>query len=423
MNLRKLKAYLIGAVLYSQLVVTGPTSAAATTPTAQDLAQRYGDGGVSAFYDWQQPIPKTPGQLLAIEPIAESQVKLAQASANYRILYSSTSGIDSRRPIVVSGSLHLPKGQAPAGGWPVVLWAHGTVGLADICAPSSAGRSYRDHQYLNRWLSEGFAVVATDYEGLGVAGPHWLINNPMLAFSVLDSARAALQAKLGLANTLLIVGQSQGAAAAIAASAYSATYAPELKIKASIATGVIYRDRQATTTGQLTLNPNLVSPALAYSIYGFLVLQSLHPQLGAEQVFSEAALPLVEQARHSCLTAFMADVQQAGLSPAQAFKPNPPAEYLQQQAQFSQQYGYYPTLKINHPVFIGTGANDTTPDARSQIKLVNDLCQAGTLTQGHVYYGLGHSETVNASLKDSIPFAKKALHEQPIASNCQPQIQ
>ena len=75
----------------------------------------------------------------------------------------------------------------------MVLWAHGTVGFTDACAPSWSGRSYRDVQYLNRWLKEGFAVVATDYEGLGVAGPHLLINNPMLAYSILDSGRAALK--------------------------------------------------------------------------------------------------------------------------------------------------------------------------------------------------------------------------------------
>src|SRR4051794_3656476 len=30
----------------------------------------------------------------------------------------------------------IPKGDPPSGGWPVMAWAHGTTGMADICAPS-----------------------------------------------------------------------------------------------------------------------------------------------------------------------------------------------------------------------------------------------------------------------------------------------
>ena len=44
----------------------------------------------------------------------------------------------------------------------------------------------------------------------------------------------------------MIVGQSQGGAGAVAASSYSATYAPDLNIKGSIGTGVIYQDPEAT---------------------------------------------------------------------------------------------------------------------------------------------------------------------------------
>lgn len=411
-----LKKSLVLAVAFSMSFA----SIAQTPPQPKSL---YGDGGVSAFYTWTKSIPNKPGELLRTETINDPQVKLENASENLRILYSSTSGQDSKTPIIVSGSIHLPKGTPPKGGWPVVLWGHGTVGVADRCAPSSAGRSYRDVQYLNRWLQEGFAVVATDYEGLGVAGPHLLINVPSLAFSVLDSGRAALKAKLPLDNKIVIVGQSQGGAAAVAASSYSATYAPDLNIKGSIGTGVIYRDPEApASSNQLALNPHVVSPSIGYGIYGFLVTQSLNPDLRVEDVYTPAAASLVEQARYGCLSSVFGDIEYAALTPAAALNPNPPEKYRLIQEKQSQAYGYYPTLKINHPVFIGTGANDVTPDARSQVKLVKDLCKAGTVAQGHLYFGLGHSPTVNASLKDSVPFAKKAIAGERIEPICDPQI-
>ena len=50
------------------------------------------------------------------------------------ILYRST-GPDGKAN-AVSGSLALPKGRAPKGGWPVITYAHGTTGSADSCAPT-----------------------------------------------------------------------------------------------------------------------------------------------------------------------------------------------------------------------------------------------------------------------------------------------
>ncbi|MFT4021299.1 MAG: alpha/beta fold hydrolase [Acinetobacter sp.] len=385
---------------------------------------RYGDGGVSDFYTWLKNIPEQPGQLLKIEQIETPYVRLAKDSQAIRILYSSTSGKDSKTPIVVSGSIHLPKGRPPKGGWPVILWAHGTVGLADKCAPSWNGRSFRDAQYLNRWLDEGFAVVATDYEGLGVAGPHLLINNPMLAYSVLDSGRAALKTKLPLANKFIIVGQSQGGAAALSASSYSASYAPDLNIKGAVGTGVIYADPEAKQqSSKLQFDAHAVNPALAYTIYSFLATQNLHPEIKTEDVFTSKALPLVEQARYSCLTDFVGDIQLAALTSAQAFKADPPPLLKKLQDEDRAKYSYYPNLKINHPIFIGTGANDKTPDARSQVKLVADLHRAGTVVEGHLYYGLGHSETVHASLNDSVPFVKKAINGEKIQSIPHPGLQ
>ncbi|SPL72110.1 Secretory lipase [Acinetobacter stercoris] len=407
--------------LFGSMTVCSSLTYAALAPEPQE---KYGDGRVSSFYTWTEQIPDKPGKLLKTENITSPYIRLDNDSQAIRILYSSTSGKDSKTPIVVSGSIHLPKGTPPKGGWPVVLWAHGTVGLADACAPSWNGRSYRDVQYLNSWLKAGFAVVATDYEGLGVAGPHLLLNNPMLAYSVLDSGRSALQSKLPLANKFVIVGQSQGGAGAISAASYSATYAPDLNIKGAVGTGVIYRYPQAETEQNLIrMNPHVVNPALAYGIYSFLATQNLAPELKVEDVFTAEAAPLVEQGRNACLSSFMADIELSGITAARAYKADQAPIYKTLQAEQTKAYGYYPTLKINFPVFIGTGANDRTPDARSQMKLVADACKAGTVVEGHLYHGLGHSETVNASLKDSIPFAKNVIDGQKIQAICNPVIQ
>lgn len=374
-----------------------------------------GDGRVSAFYTWEKVIPATPGKLLRSEPL-DKTLSLANAASAQRILYTSTDGIDNKSPIVVSGALFLPKGKAPAGGWPVVSWGHGTVGVADVCAPSWQGRSYRDVTYLNRWLEEGFAVVATDYQGLGVPGGHPLLNSRMAAYGILDAAKAVVADVPGLADKVLIVGQSQGGAGAFAAAAYAATYAPNLGVKGSVGTGVIYTLDYAKNPSEEVRNK--VDPTLAYGFYTLLAAQQYDPSINPADFYTDKALPLFEQARTSCLFALEGDVEGLGLSIANTKKDYKSKQLAPWLAQIA-----YPTLKTSKPIFIGTGAEDTTPAAATQVKLMQDACNAGSIVEGHLYKGLGHSATVNASLKDSIPFAHKVINDQPITPVCAPSAQ
>lgn len=373
-----------------------------------------GDGRVSSFYTWSKAIPATPGKLLRSEPL-DSALSLPNAASAQRILYTSLDGIDGKTPIVVSGALFIPKGPAPAGGWQVASWGHGTVGVADICAPSWAGRSYRDVQYLNRWLEEGYAIVATDYQGLGVPGGHPLLNNRMAAYGILDAAKAVVAGVPGLADKVLIIGQSQGGAGAFAAGAYAATYAPKLGVKGSIGTGVIYTVGSKNVGEQ---DQNKVDPALAYGFYTLLAAQQYDPSIDPRDFYTDKALPLFEQARTSCLSALVSDVVGTGLTPANAKKDYQGDQLKPWLAQVS-----YPTLKLAQPIFIGTGAEDKTPAAATQVALMQDACKAGSVVQGHLYKGLGHSETVNASLKDSIPFARQVISGQPVTPNCSPSVQ
>src|SRR5580693_1965410 len=124
--------FLAAALLSSLLAACGGGNGDALTTQSKTFTA---DGGVSSFYQWNGSIPTTPGVLLQQEALPAAQV-LPNAAQGIRILYSSTDGDDGKTAIYVSGDLQLPKGTPPAGGWPVIAWAHGTVGVADICAPS-----------------------------------------------------------------------------------------------------------------------------------------------------------------------------------------------------------------------------------------------------------------------------------------------
>ena len=137
---------------------------------------RRGPAG-AAFYTPPSPIPgKRHGDLIW------SRGKLVLFRSN------AVSGA----PIAVSGTVALPKGKAPKGGWPVITWAHGTTGIADQCAPSRLNVPATS-PLQDRWLKAGYAVVNTDYEGLGTPGVHPYLIGTSEGRGVLDIVRAAQQ--------------------------------------------------------------------------------------------------------------------------------------------------------------------------------------------------------------------------------------
>lgn len=131
--------------------------------------------------------------------------------------------------IEVSGTVTVPDGDAPEGGWPVVAFAHGTSGLGDQCAPSSQGT--QRIPFIDKWIDAGYAVAASDYAGLGTDGlPEYLIGDSE-ARGVLDSVRAAGNfADANVGEQIVVVGYSQGGHAALWTGELAGSYAPELNI-------------------------------------------------------------------------------------------------------------------------------------------------------------------------------------------------
>ena len=136
------------------------------------------------------------------------------------------------KTVAVSGTVAVPKGKAPKAGWPVITWAHGTVGIADACAPSRVGtQANYDSPLLNRWLKAGFAVVRTDYEGLGTPGEHPYLIGVSEGRSTLDMVRAARKLDSSLGKNVVIAGHSQGGHAALWAASLAKKFSPELKLR------------------------------------------------------------------------------------------------------------------------------------------------------------------------------------------------
>jgi pimeloyl-ACP methyl ester carboxylesterase len=370
-----------------------------------------GDGGTPAFYAWNGKLAGGPGTLLRQEPGPQD---LANAGPSARLLYVSTDGIDGKAKVPVSGVLYLPKGEAPEGGWPLMAWAHGTVGVADICAPSFAGRSSRDVSYLDYWLAQGYAVVATDYQGLGVAGPHPYLATRPEAYSVLDSVRAVQKGGFGLSEKVVVIGQSQGGAAAFATAAYAPSYAPELDIRGTVATGTPYFAPEARAVLRTTQARDAVDPTLGYGFLLMSLVEQIDADFSVRDYVTDAALPIVIATTKSCYRDIVRQILNANLTANMAYKKDPWPVMAKAFELMS-----YPTLAIKSPVFLGTGGKDHDVPPQMQLKLGDDACVKGATIEQHLYPELDHSGTVNGSTTDSVVFVRKAFAGEKITGNCE----
>lgn len=368
------------------------------------------------------PVPpvQVSGALMQHSPLG-SGLGVEGSGPSLSIQYLSTNGVTGNGLVPVTGVVIYPSGPAPAGGWPVVAWAHGTVGIADSCAPSRNPRSARDQTYLSEWLHRGFAIVATDYQGLGSDGTHPYLNARTEAYSVLDSVRAALAGLPDLSNNVLIVGQSQGAGAAFASAAYAPAYAPALHVRGVVATGIPYMSPEVIKT-VLRAKPQNgahgMDPVVAYALLIGASEAGLDPAFKPEQAFTPRAMPTFHAASEICARPLMERIKNEGLTRANTFEPT-----LPQALAPAFKSMLFPTLKLDVPLFVGIGAADRDVAPQGQLMLVKDACKAGTVVQAHLYKGQDHSEAVLASMKDSAAFTTAVMHGEPVQAVCKPVAQ
>lgn len=356
-----------------------------------------------------------PGTMTASAPLPAA-LSLPDAGRALRITYLSTNGITGKGLVPVTEEVILPAGKAPPGGWPIVAWAHGTSGVADHCAPSCNPWSERNRKYMSAWMKRGFAVVGTDYQGLGTPGIHAYLNTRVEAYSVLDGVRAALSSVTGLQNKIMIVGQSQGGGAAFASASYAPDYAPELNIRGSVATGAPYVSQellqQMTSSGAQETGFN---PVIVYTLYLAQGLSGYDSSFKPETVFTDKAMPAYQAAADLCVHPLTDKARTEGLNFSNALKPG-----YQQALAPALTAMTYPTMKLKQPLFVGTGEVDQDVPPPLQLGLVKAACAAGTVVQAHIYKGLNHDQTVNASLPDSEAFTKAVMSDQPLTPQCTP---
>ncbi|TBU79333.1 lipase [Pseudomonas daroniae] len=361
---------------------------------------------LAPFYRWHDEMPAMPGSLLRSETLPVQKQMPAAAQA-VRMLYSSMDQRWNSGPIAVSGTLFVPAADSPPEGWPLLAWAHGTLGIADVCAPSWTGLKDRDAAYINRWLEHGFAVVVSDYQGLGGPGPHPYSVWQAEGTSVLDAIRAAQALRPGLlANRVILAGQSQGGGAALGAAILSAAYAPELDIRAAV-----------VTAPNSTFPDGPVAVPVRDSITMFLSfatggLRADAPLL--DDILSAKGRELLKVARQGCTGEIALKARELKVDSFMDLL----AISRDALAALRMPTTDMPLAPVSMPLMIATGQADQTITPIRQYAVAAALCAAGNQVTWLNYAGQGHDGVLHGSLQDAFAFVQAHLDGQGAASNC-----
>ncbi|WP_235008270.1 alpha/beta fold hydrolase [Microbacterium timonense] len=287
------------AFVAATLAVLGGVVAAEQVRFVGDALER---PGLDAFY--AQPAGASegaPGSIVKIDALMGAPF----ASRAWRIMYRTTDVHGD--PAVATGVLVVPLTPAPPRGRTVVSWGHPTTGAARGCAPSYGFDPFLGIEGLRSLLDRGYAVVATDYVGMGTAGTDSYLVGVTGGNAVLDAARAAgAVADARASDRVVLWGHSQGGQAVLFAAQRAADYAPELSVLAVAAAAPA-----ADLPGLMSAHLDDIS-GVTIGAYAFTAYAEVYPAASLDDILTPRAQAVVPRMNELCLLSHLRELHRIG---------------------------------------------------------------------------------------------------------------
>jgi pimeloyl-ACP methyl ester carboxylesterase len=360
---------------------------------------------ITDFYATPATLSTTkPGDLLRKE--AFPGYSLPKGATAVRILYHSLDA--TGQDVATSGVVLIPAGTPPSSGWPVIAWAHGTSGVARLCAPSAMKDVYYGDEGLMPMVAAGFAVVATDYHGLGSdGGPHQYVNKVAQAHDVVYSIPAARAAVKSLGPKWVADGHSQGGLAAWGvAEAEHDLKDPDYLGAVSVA-GVA---REVDFFSHLSNTPG-VGFYLAFMAAG---IHARYPEFNPHDLLSDSVL-----AHYSDVTTkgcfYYGYATYAAAPSGTLLRPQWEKSVWIHRFFEGNAVGSAP---IGGPLLVIAGEADQTVPIEGVRAAVKQICAAKQPVTFRSYPGLDHDPTMEKSTPDQLKWIRARFTGKPAASNC-----
>ena len=240
-NASKVRRFVALAIVAVVTVISGGLSA---SPAQAEIRDSFIDQPLKKYSQFDippSPLPAgKPGDIIRWRTMgwSRSLTKPPKGTRGYKIMYLSTSALG--KPIAVTASLMVPDGYQPKQGIanrPIIGYGNEAMGLGDNCAQSSMLEYAHSGELALQepMLKRGYAVVSTDYEGLGTPDIHTFGVAVSAGHAVLDSVRAArnlTEAGLPKEGPVALYGYSQGGQGVGRGMEQQPTYAPDVKLSA-----------------------------------------------------------------------------------------------------------------------------------------------------------------------------------------------
>ncbi len=376
------------------------TSSHSTSPTTLPPPE-----GLPSFYSTPKTYSHTPGTLVKYERVPASGVD----GTAYRVMYVSRS--EQEKPELVTGLVYVPNTTPPAGGFPVVSWAHGTNGMAPQCAPSLDASNAVPS--INALLNAGWEVTASDYQGEGTAGLlPYLVGN-VAAQNTIDIVKAVGNLAVAHASADYVVwGHSEGGQTAMFTWDIGRSYGTGLQLKGVVA-------------GAPPSQFAYIYSFLKTSRYRYYVLMAA---VGMNEAYGSAAAPLNEVA--SPLAMKLLPILSKG---CYNYVANHADRYTMAQLVPKDPFtvpAWHKIIMANDPENFATptgvpllliqGTKDKQIPVISTQFLAQHLCKIGAGVQRWLYPGMSHTGVIAPSTPDMVQWIKDRFANQPVPDPYKP---
>lgn len=353
---------------------------------------------LTPFYDTPDPLPAgKPGELIRFEQAYEYD--LSYEASKYRILYHSRS--PQGKDVAASGVVLVPNGAPPKGGWPVIAWAHEFNGSARQCAPSLL-KNLKEGPLISMYVSIGYAVVATDYSGLGTNFPYAATDIPSNALDLIYSIPAARAARPELGTSWVAVGYSQGANVAIGV----AEAVREIGVAGYL--GAIGVAGVAEPNARFENSDN--GPQSTLLVFLAVGIRAVYPDFRPEELLTEKGMRLYKSIEGECEVG-------AGSAPTAEGMLRPGWENEQEVRKFLSRNKLGNRPAAGPLLVIGGEADRVSPSAMTA-ETVARLCEQKDRELFVRYPGRNASEVLENSLSEQISWIRGRFKGLPAPGNC-----
>jgi Secretory lipase len=353
---------------------------------------------LTKFYDTPDPLPfGPPGELIRSEPFYEYLLPYTVSAV--RILYHSRSAHE--KDVVVSGVVLLPRGAAPPGGWPIIAWAHDLTGSARQCGPSLL-KTLNEGPLLSMYVGLGYAVVASDYAGLGTDFPYAVLDVPSNAQDVINSVAAARAAMPQLGSKWLVAGYGHGSRIAI-----SVAEAIQKNVDSNYlgAIGILGVADPPEFYGHL-------AQGSSYSMLVFLAqgIKNQYAEFRVDDMLTEKGMALYKYLSERCEATSEQAPNSNELLKA-GWQNNPYIKEFFSRNALGRKPAFSPLLLIS-------GETDGDVPSALTVDIVSRLCQRKDRVLFVNYPGLNASAVLGNSVGEQVSWIRARFSGRPAPSNC-----